>query len=191
MASAAWMDAETMIRSNAITAYHLDGMEDEDDSILNVFETADKRSPPGASLRWAIVVGDDGQMAAMFQGLTLGEPSITSKPQLRGDGPAVINVASFPMWSRSFDGEAAAGPVPIIACRQEDQQGLTDNPLAMHKEIQKLAGVLGMPELLSYREAVAYTKKVRGVRTASEAGVTNNTLIRDGHYPPEQNTHCP
>jgi|688.fasta_scaffold429012_1 hypothetical protein len=159
MASADWSDAEMMIRSNNLIASHLDGMLDEDDAILQLFDKAGKKSPIGAAVRWAIVAGDDGQPAAMFQALPLSEPAITSKPQLRGDSPAVIHVASFPLSCKLFDGKAAAGPVPIIACRQEERLELANDPLCLHKEIQRTAGVLAMPEFLHFKEAITYVKK--------------------------------
>jgi hypothetical protein len=159
MTSADWTDVEMMLRSNSLAAFHLDGMPDEEDEIIRLFETADKRSPAGAALRWAIVAGDDGRLVAMFQGLPLSEPATCSKPQLRGDSPAIVAIESFPMWYNSFDGVYAAGPVPVIACRQESRLELSNDPLSTHREIQRMAGTLGAPIQLTYKEAVAYVKK--------------------------------
>jgi hypothetical protein len=129
MASSAWFDGELAIRSNHLSVFTPDGQPDEEDSVLALF-TADKRSVVGASLRWAVVVGDDCRPALMLQSLPLAENSLMAKPQLRGDAPPIISLGSVPLACVMFDGGAAAGPVPIIACLEEERPAFAGDPLS-------------------------------------------------------------
>ncbi len=119
MASSTWFDGELAIRSNRLSVFTPDGQPDEEDSVLALF-TADKRTVVGASLRWAVVVGDDCRPALMLQSLPLAENSLMAKLSLRGDAPPIISLGSVPLACVMFDGGAAARPVPIIACLERD-----------------------------------------------------------------------
>lgn len=159
MASSPWTDAEMMIRSNALAVFTAEGQPDEEDTIIAIFEGGNKKAPLGASLRWAVIVADDNMPAIMLQSLPLPEPSIVAKPPLRGDAAAVISVAVIPLWCNLFDGNNTAGPVPIIACHEDDRPAVTDDLVNTHRELQRLAGVFGQPEFLNYKEAAIYVKK--------------------------------
>jgi hypothetical protein len=116
--------------------------------------TADKRTVVGASLCWPVVVGDDCRPALMLQSLPLAENSLMAKPPLRGDAPPIISLGSVPLACVMFDGGAAAGPVPIIACLEEER------PLLAHRELQRVMGIFGQPEyMLSFKDAAAFVKK--------------------------------
>jgi hypothetical protein len=159
MASSAWFDGELAIRSNRLTVFTPDGQPDEEDSVLTLF-TADKRTVVGASLRWAVVVGDDCRPALMLQSLPLAENSLTAKPPLRGDAPPIISLGSVTLACVMFDGGVAAGPVPIIACLEEERPAFVGDPLSAHRELQRIMGIFGQPEyLLSFKDAAAFVKK--------------------------------
>ncbi len=96
MASSAWFGGELTIRSNRLSVFTPDGQPDEEDSVLALF-TADKRTVVGASLCWAVVVGDDCRPALMLQSLPLAENSLMAKPPLRGDTPPIISLGSVPL----------------------------------------------------------------------------------------------
>lgn len=159
MASTAWFDGEMAIRANRLTVFTAEGLPDDDDTILALF-TTDKRSPVGASLRWAVVVTDDCQLAVMLQSLPLPENSLMAKPPLRGDAPSIISVGSIKLACNMFDGTDAAGPVPILACAQDERLAVANDPAAMHRELQRVMGIFGQPEfLLSFKDAVSFVKK--------------------------------
>jgi len=159
MASGDWFDGKLAIRSNRLAVFTADGRPDEEDTILALFQEG-KKTPIGAPLRWAITVMDDGRPAAMLQSLPLPENSPMAKPPLRGDTPPIIAVGSQPLLCNMFDGELAAGPVPVVACAKEERLAFANDPTNTHRELQRIAGVFGQPEyLLSYKEAVAFVKK--------------------------------
>jgi len=176
MASGDWWDGELAIRSNRISVFTADGLPDELDTIIDIFQ--EKKALVGASLCWAIVVMDDGHPGLMLQSLPLPENSLVAKPPLQGDAPPILAISTHPLICNLFDGELAAGPVPILACAADERTAVVENPAAAHREIQRLAGVFGQPEyLLSHKDAAAFVKKPK-------PGTRDFPYKRRAHSPP-------
>ena len=160
MASSAWLDIEELISSSAIAVYK-GGELDIEDSLLLMFNSESEKKAVGASIRWAYIIGDSGQLELMLQALPLPAQFVASKPSLRGDSAPVMSIWSSPVWYNAFNGEDAAGPVPVLCCASEHRLAISNDPLATHGELQKLAAIFFKPELLALKEAATMVKKPR------------------------------
>jgi hypothetical protein len=68
---------------------------------------------PGISWRWSLVAEDD-QLQLQLQGLPHHGRHLKSVADYSNDDLAVIQLATYPIEGQVFDGDLAAGPVPIF-----------------------------------------------------------------------------
>jgi hypothetical protein len=94
-------------------------------------------------------------------------------------------VYRFPLTANSFDGQAAAGPVPIFFSSNPAEAGkqLKMYPHLAHGYLQALVSRILLPEDLAALESMAY---VQGPRE----GKANSPLIREW-IPPKKKVDTP
>ena len=160
LASTEWMDLKECVADSTLTVFVEGAIDTEGDLLANLKEDNEKKAV-GASLRWALVIGDSGKVELMLQALPLPKTFVTAKPLLRGDSTPIIAIESYPLEYASFNGELADGPVPVIFCTEVDQQIILSNEESVHGQLQKLASYFAKPEIVGFREAVAIVKKPR------------------------------
>lgn len=72
-------------------------------------------------------------------------------------------LCTWPLEATTFNGDSTAGPVPTLFA--EDVEGASEainsNPARAHADIQRLARVFYMPEILTPTEATQLVKKPR------------------------------
>jgi hypothetical protein len=95
----------------------------------------------------------------MLQGLPLPKNFILSKPNLRGDNVPVIELWRHQISCNMFDGQRAAGPVPVLCVSSaEEADWVASHPTLMHAELVKMYGCLFKPEFITRNEAVGKLK---------------------------------
>jgi hypothetical protein len=69
----------------------------------------------------------------------------------------------IPLCTNMFDGEIAAGPIPILFSEdtRASLEGLNTNAQKAHQDIQHLEKVFFMPEYIDVEEAINLVKKPR------------------------------
>jgi hypothetical protein len=67
----------------------------------------------GFSWRWSLIAAD-GQLELQLQGLPHNGSYLKSVAAYNQDDVAVVKLASYPLEGQFFDGDTAAGPVPIL-----------------------------------------------------------------------------
>jgi hypothetical protein len=67
----------------------------------------------GLAWRWSLVA-EDGKPVLQLQGLPLNGDYLKTAPAFRQDDLSVVRLASYPVEGAFFDGELAAGPIPIF-----------------------------------------------------------------------------
>jgi hypothetical protein len=74
-----------------------------------------------------------------------------------------ISLATWNVDTKLFDGEVAAGPVPVLFSEEAEAslEALKSSPLRAHQDIQRALKVFLMPELVELEEAMALVKKPR------------------------------
>jgi hypothetical protein len=160
LTSTDWLDLRECVADSTIAAY-VDSALDTEGELLASLKDDNEKKAIGASLRWALVIGDSGKLELMLQALPLPKTYVVSKPLLRGDSTPIIAIASFPLEYASFDGVKADGPVPVIFCAENDRHLFTTNEESVHSQLQRLASYFAKPETIGFREAVAVVKKPR------------------------------
>jgi hypothetical protein len=111
----------------------------------------------GASIRWAVVGGDDDRMKLQLQALPAPASVLNDKPTLRADNVPVILLEEMPIHCELYDGENMAGPVPTLFGSEEDSllETIKENLTTVHADLQKLARRFFCPEFIHPKEAAA------------------------------------
>jgi hypothetical protein len=152
MSSGEWMDGDEAVSSGTMEVQlAATGDPDFDDHFLVTLDEL----KVGAAIRWAITIGNSGDMHISLHGLPLSKEAVLAKPSLRGDNVPVIQLFSVPIHCRVFDGQRAAGPVPLICVTsQEEAAFVRASPAFVHAELQKLAACYLKPEFISRQDAL-------------------------------------
>ncbi len=91
-----------------------------------------------------------------------------SKPALRGSNIPANQLWQKPCWANLFDGQVAAGPIPILLSQfAEDPDLVQADPAAFHSELQRLATCFFKPEAISWKEALSLAKRPGGGKGAA------------------------
>jgi hypothetical protein len=79
------------------------------------------------------------------------------------DNVPAICLGQWALKADLFDGDEQAGPVPTLFAEDKEgaMEGLIRNVARAHADIQKLARVFFMPEVVDLDEALAIIKKPR------------------------------
>jgi hypothetical protein len=79
------------------------------------------------------------------------------------DNVPAICLGQWALNTELFDGDEQAGPVPTLFAEDKEGalEGLTRNVTRAHADIQKLARVFFMPEVVDLDEALSIIKKPR------------------------------
>ena len=109
----------TLVKNNEIEIFTLKG-EPARDEFLAAWEDMEDSESTGASLRWAVVGGDDDRMKLQLQALPAPASVLNDKPTLRADNVPVILLEEMPIHCELYDGENMAGPVPTLFGSEED-----------------------------------------------------------------------
>lgn len=162
MTTSIWLDVEEMLSASFIAVEIAEtGEPDLEDRLLSLLLGDGVKKAAGA-VRWATVVGDDGHIRLALQGLPGSVELVGSKPSLRGDNVPTIELFSTPVGCRMFGGRLAAGPVPTLLIKaNEDMAAINDNQAAVLDAIWTLADRLLRPEILGFQDATALLKKPR------------------------------
>ena len=89
MASSEWLDVATLLASNDIAV--MTGQEaagsaavETNEALLAVLSAAKDKTNYSASIRWAVVAGNDGRLELVLQSLPAAAAVLTGKPIMRG-----------------------------------------------------------------------------------------------------------
>jgi hypothetical protein len=79
------------------------------------------------------------------------------------DNVPTVELAVWSLEASLFDGEIAAGPVPVLFSEEPEATlaAVTANPGKAHYDVQKVARCFLMPETIRLDEASALVKKPR------------------------------
>jgi hypothetical protein len=74
-----------------------------------------------------------------------------------------VELATWPLEASLFDGDTAAGPVPLIFSEDPDSSraALESNVAKAHADLQKVARCFYMPETIRLEDALNLVKKPR------------------------------
>jgi len=81
MASSNWQDLEAMVAGRDAEIFDQEGAGIPANELLGIL--GDLEEPNAASLRWAVVIGDDAGVHLQLQSLPAGAPTLNGKPLLR------------------------------------------------------------------------------------------------------------
>jgi len=156
MASSAWEDLEEDVAAGQMAVEVLaTGEPDFEDSLLEKLDNSSEKKAVGGAVRWALIINDANSIDIMLQGLPLPKEFVNSKPSLRGDNIPVIELWRQTVSCPLFDGQRAAGPVPLLCVGSaEEADWAASHPALLHAELAKMYGCLFKPELISRNEAV-------------------------------------
>jgi hypothetical protein len=118
----------------------------------------------GLSWRWGIAASVDGdKLLLQLQALPVSGEHIKGDPAFAADNLAVVILASFPLEVDMFDGDLAAGPVPLFFSSKPEETlaKVTGRPQAAHNLCQALAGRFMATEGLTSKEAVSLNGRPR------------------------------
>jgi hypothetical protein len=75
----------------------------------------------------------------------------------------IIELASWSLEATMFDGDEAAGPVPVLFSEDPEstKRGVASNLVKAHHDIQKVVRCFMMPETVRLEEATALIKRPR------------------------------
>jgi hypothetical protein len=116
------------------------------------------------SWRWAVAANVDGdKLLLQLQALPVSGEHIKGDPAFSADNLAVVVLASFPLEVDMFDGDLAAGPVPLFFSSKPEETlaKISSRPSAAHNLCQALAGRFLITEGLTSKEAVSLDGKPR------------------------------
>jgi hypothetical protein len=86
------------------------------------------------SWRWCIAAAVDGDKPVLqLQALPVGGGHIKGDPSYNKDNLAVVVLASYPVTMEGFDGDLAAGPVPVLFSNKPEE---TMTKLTGHLQVQ-------------------------------------------------------
>jgi hypothetical protein len=117
-----WRDAVTMISQNNITVTDSEGEIIPSGEFLRILSTvlvepstsqAAEKTPPGASLRFAIGMDEDAQPQMEVQGLPTPASNLQKK-FFNGDNSVSILLGAYPLHADLFTGPFAKGLVPVF-----------------------------------------------------------------------------
>jgi hypothetical protein len=74
----------------------------------------------GLSWRWSLVA-IEGQLNLQLQALPVNGNHIRAGPAFQQDDLSVVRLASYPVEGNTFDGDLAAGPVPIFFSNKPEE----------------------------------------------------------------------
>jgi hypothetical protein len=79
------------------------------------------------------------------------------------DNIAAIKIASWPLQANLFDGDVAAGPVPVFFAEDPDEakEAMSSDPSKAHYDIMRINKNYFIPECIGAKEAQALLKKPR------------------------------
>ena len=160
MASSGWMDVEEGVAGGQMAVQVVSTQEpDFEDTLLERLDNTSEKKAVGGAVRWALVINDHNSIDIMLQGLPLPKNFILSKPNLRGDNVPVIELWRHQISCNMFDGQRAAGPVPVLCVSSaEEADWVASHPTLMHAELVKMYGCLFKPEFITRNEAVGKLK---------------------------------
>jgi hypothetical protein len=160
MASSGWMDVEEGVAGGQMAVQVVSTQEpDFEDTLLERLDNTSEKKAVGGAVRWALIINDHNSIDIMLQGLPLPKNFILSKPNLRGDNVPVIELWRHQISCNMFDGQRAAGPVPVLCVSSaEEADWVASHPTLMHAELVKMYGCLFKPEFITRNEAVGKLK---------------------------------
>ena len=152
-----------MAEANCISFRCPDGQPDVDSDFLKKLATTAKKTPTGAVLRWAALINNTGGIEIALQALPALLTTIRLKPLLAEDTIPVVELASYEVHYKSFNGSLAAGIIPTLSSLDPEESlvRIEDDQARFHKELQKFSGRFVRHELLSLKEAQIIVKKPR------------------------------
>jgi hypothetical protein len=107
MSSGEWMDGDEAVSSGTMEVQlAATGDPDFDDHFLVTLDEL----KVGAAIRWAITIGDSGDMHISLHGLPLNKEVVLAKPSLRGDNVPVIQLFSARFTAGSLMARGPPGP---------------------------------------------------------------------------------
>jgi hypothetical protein len=84
MMSTAWIDVPVLIYSNEAQLSDERGREVAADQFMELLESLPEEGPESGSLRWAVVIGDDGDPRLQLQSLPSDAVSLSGRPATKG-----------------------------------------------------------------------------------------------------------
>jgi hypothetical protein len=84
MMSSAWIDVPALICSNEAQVLDERGREVAADQFMELLESLPEEGPESGSLRWAVVIGDDGDPRLQLQSLPSDAVSLSGRPATKG-----------------------------------------------------------------------------------------------------------
>jgi len=159
IASSAWEDLEEEVAAGQMAVKVIaTGEPDFEDSLLEKLDKSSEKKAVGGAVRWALIINDANSIDIMLQGLPLPKEFVNSKPSLRGDNIPVIELWRQTVSCNLFNGQRAAGPVPLLCVGSAGEADWEASHLALlHAKLAKMNSCLYKPELISCKEAVGKT----------------------------------
>jgi hypothetical protein len=79
------------------------------------------------------------------------------------DNVPVVELSTWNLEATLFDGDLAAGPVPVLFTEDPDSSrtALANNVAKAHYDTQKIASCFYMPEILKLEDALTVVRKPR------------------------------
>jgi len=136
-----WMDFEDLVAKEIVTIELAGGGNDTEKTLLKQLSRETRKTPAGASLRWAVGAAPNGFLELQLQALPVPAAVVMAKPILRQDDIAVIMLKSWPITAECFDGNGhLGGPIPVIFTEQPEEMRtyLEENPDSYIPEFNKL-----------------------------------------------------